>query len=406
MNILCVDQFSSVGGGQSCLLDLLPAFLNRGWSVEVALPSPGPFQKKVRSLGVETHLLCTGPYTSMNKPPRETARYAMELPGLAWKLIRLCRRRKIDLLYVNGPRFLPAAACAARLLSIPSIFHCHHRITQHIAVRLTGAALRLSRAHVIACCRYAVEPLRAYINHGCLRIIYNGVGALAAPRSNAPGRGRRIGVIGRIEPEKGQLEFVAAAGLLFRQFPDCTFSIVGEPLFSGVDYLRKVKEASGDLPVEFTGWRIDIADVFANLDLLVVPSTDLDATPRVILEAFAAGVPVVAFPVGGIPELVEDGQTGFLASGITPAALSRCMEVVLKSSPEDRAALIARARHRWEEQFSLDAFQRNVCSAIAEKFAPALIAERQGSATTLAPVVKGLQIEPEREPSTASAQTR
>jgi glycosyltransferase involved in cell wall biosynthesis len=406
MNILCVDQFSSIGGGQSCLLDLLPAFLDRGWSVQVALPGPGPFQERVRSIGIQTHLLSPGSYTSMTKPPRETLRYAGELPRLAWKLIRICRRQNIDLLYVNGPRFLPAAACASRLLSIESIFHCHHRITQPIAVRLTGEALRLSRARVIACCQYAVKPLRDYIDRERLRVIYNGVGEMAVPRSNPAGTRRRIGVIGRIEPEKGQLEFVAAARSVVSRFPDCTFSIVGEPLFSGAGYLQKVKQASGDLPIEFLGWRDDIANVFAGLDLLVVPSTDLDATPRVILEAFAAGVPVVAFPAGGIPELIEDGQTGFLASEFNPAALGRCIETVLKSCPEDLDALVARARARWEEQFTLGAFQKQICSIVADRFTPGESRKPQRTSSSLVPLVKRPHVEPEGAPSAVPGQSR
>ena len=62
--------------------------------------------------------------------------------------------------------------------------------------------------------------------------------------------------------------------------------------------------------------------MFAKLDLLVVPSTPADSTPRVIIEAFSAGVPVVAFAAGGIPEIVRDGQTGFLASDFTAEALA------------------------------------------------------------------------------------
>lgn len=365
MNILCVDQFSNLGGGQRCLFDLLPAFLNRGWSVQVALPGPGPFQKKLYSTGIQTHSLSPSSYTSMNKPPRETVKYAMELPRLAYKLVRLCRSQRIDLLYVNGPRFLPAAACAARLLSIRSIFHCHHRISQGTAVRLTGEALRLSRSHVIACCRYAVEPLGGYIKHDRLRILHNGVADLPVRQSDLPRAVRRIGVIGRIEPEKGHLEFVNAARVVASQFPDCIFSIIGEPLFSGAEYLQKVIQASRDLPVEFMGWQDDIAAVLANLDLLVVPSTRFDATPRVILEAFAAGVPVVAFPAGGIPEIINNEETGLLASEITPAALAQCIHKVLKFSPGERKALIARARLAWEQEFTLSLFQEGVCSVIA-----------------------------------------
>lgn len=404
MNILCVDQFSNVGGGQSCLFDLLPAFLNQGWSVQVAIPGPGAFQDKLRGLGIQTHLLSPASYTSMKKPPREALKYMVELPGLAFRLMRICRTQRIDLLYINGPRFLPAAACAARMLSIGAIFHCHHRLTQGAAIRLTGEALRLSRARVIACCRYAVEPLQRYIHPERLHIVYNGVGAIAAQRSRSPVAKRRIGVIGRVEPEKGQLEFVHAARNLASKFPDCVFSIVGEPLFSGAEYLQKVMHASRDLPFEFMGWQNDIPAVLTNLDLLVVPSTHFDATPRVILEAFAAGVPVVAFPAGGIPEIIEHGRTGFLASTNDAAALADCIETVLNSDPDDLNALIARARLAWQQQFTLDQFQERVCSTVAGGFRSEVFDGKTQTKPAPLPVPISPRIERESESSAVTAQ--
>src|SRR4051812_40628237 len=125
MNILCVDQFSQIGGGQSCLLDLIPSFLNRGWSVQAVLPAEGPFTIRLRSLGIPTRVLNSKSYSNARKPTREIARYLYELLPLACRLVRLCKRQETDLLYVNGPRFLPAAALAARWLSKPLVFHCH-----------------------------------------------------------------------------------------------------------------------------------------------------------------------------------------------------------------------------------------------------------------------------------------
>lgn len=366
MRILCVDQFSVLGGGQRCLLDLLPGFLSRGWSVQAALPVDGPLVQELRGLGVQTHLLQCRSYSSVSKSIQECFGYALESIRLIYELLRICRSEKVDLLYVNGPRFLPAAACAARLLNIDLVFHCHHRITQEIAIRLAGKSLRFSRAKILACCEYVADFLRPYISSNSLQIIYNGVPETALSRPPSRSAIRRIGVIGRIEPEKGQLEFVKAARVITRQFPNCTFFITGAPLFSGAEYLQEVVEASHDLPIEFKTWQSDTASLWANVDLLVVPSTQFDATPRVILEAFSAGIPVVGFPVGGIPEIIKDGRTGFIAMEATPAALARGIERVLNSSPEEIAAVTARARLQWEGNFNLNLFQQNVCSAIEE----------------------------------------
>src|SRR6516165_8972428 len=110
------------------------------------------------------------------------------------------------------------------------------------------------------------------------------------------------------------MEFVNAARLLLRNFPECRFIVVGAPLFGDFSYFVRVREAGRDLPIQFLGWQRDVAAVLSDLDVLVVPSGSLDSAPRVILEAFASSVPVVAFPSGGIPEIVRDGSNGFLTA--------------------------------------------------------------------------------------------
>ena len=75
-------------------------------------------------------------------------------------------------------------------------------------------------------------------------------------------------------------------------------------MFASQDYERDVRAAATGLPVEFAGWAANVYDALENIDVLLVPSAPHEATTRVILEAFAAGVPVVAFPSGGIPEIL------------------------------------------------------------------------------------------------------
>jgi glycosyltransferase involved in cell wall biosynthesis len=363
--ILCVDQFPALGGGQRCLLDLLPAFVERGWRVELALPGAGPFAEAAHTLGVRTHVLPLQLYSNLWKPPREVAKYATELPKVARMLSRIASSNQLDTFYVNGPRLLPAAALAAWYRRIPLVFHCHNRLQQSIAVRVTGQLLRLCCARVIGCCRYAVEPISPYIRRERLSIVYNGVAASPRGVNNLRENILRIGVIGRIEPEKGQMDFVLAARTIYHHFPNCCFSVIGAPMFSGRTYFDQVMEASRGLPVDFPGWKTDIPSVLNSLDLLVVPSTRLDATPRVIFEAFAAGVPVVALPVGGIPEIIEDGVTGFLAAEASSNSLADRVLSVLNLPPDDVRRVCRQALAAWERRHTLNRFQEQVCDVLA-----------------------------------------
>ena len=121
-------------------------------------------------------------------------------------------------------------------------------------------------------------------------------------------------------------------------------------------------EAAG-LPVEFAGWVDDIYACMAQLDLLLVPSAGHEATTRVILEAFAAGLPVIAFASGGIPEVVEDGVTGLLANNSErygPAS-HRTAYRRRPAADLDRAG---GACESWARRFTLERYCRQMLSVI------------------------------------------
>jgi glycosyltransferase involved in cell wall biosynthesis len=364
MNILFLDQFSTIGGGQRSLLELLPMIVKRGWNARVAVSGEGVYSQQLRASGFPVEVISCGTYTSGRKKMSDIARYAWKTPQITKRVFEIVTAYDIDLLYVNGPRLLPPAALVARRLSIPLFFHSHHRISQQAGVRLAGKSLRWARADVVACCSFAAEPLQPYLSKDKVRIVYNGVPEMHCQRRPLDTSPRRIGVIGRIEPEKGQIQFVNAARILGEQFPDCQFLVVGAPLFSSPHYFETVKKAARDLPFRFAGWQDDISSIFAKLDLLVVPSTPVDSTPRVIVEAFSAGVPVVAFAAGGIPEIVKDGQTGFLASDFTAEALASRIRSVLDMHPGTLRAIVQEAKETWRERYTLSRFQEDVADAI------------------------------------------
>ena len=92
--------------------------------------------------------------------------------------------------------------------------------------------------------------------------------------------------------------------------------------------------AAAEAHVAIEPWVDDQSALFAGIDLLVVPSEPVENTPRVILEAYSAGVPVLAYYAGGIPELVDDGRTGILVRPQTPEALAQSIrEAVYAARP-------------------------------------------------------------------------
>jgi glycosyltransferase involved in cell wall biosynthesis len=356
MKLLILDQFSDPGGAQQGLLDLLPAFRERGWDAIVAMPGAGRLFADVRQLGFRVETMKCGPYASGRKTLGDLLRFARDTAPLARHIAGLAQG--VDLVYVNGPRVLPAAALAH--VAAPLVFHAHSFLGPGLPRMLAGRSLRRAQASVIANCEFVAAPWREYV--GDVRVIYNGVGN--APRHRTVDGPPRVACLGRIAPEKGHLEFVDAAALIHAARPDCRFTIYGDALFSepGVEqYAREVRAHAAGLPVEFTGWVDDPAAALAETDLLLVPSTLVEATTRVILEAYAAGTPVIAFGNGGIPEVVDDGRTGRLVRSVEEMARAA---IDLLADPARRVAMSAAARECWEQRFTLERYRGEMIEAL------------------------------------------
>ena len=125
-----------------------------------------------------------------------------------------------------------------------------------------------------------------------------------------------------------------------------------------------MKSAATGLPVEFRGWAPDVQAALSELDLLLVPSARNEATTRVILEAFAAGVPVVAFRSGGIREVVMEGENGCLAD--SPDEMADCVVRLLGAGRFRLAEMSEAARQSWRRSFTLERYQQQVLRTIVE----------------------------------------
>lgn len=355
MRVLLLDQYSDRGGGQRMLLETLCAIRREGWNALVALPGKGCLVEQIDRLGFETAPIGCGSYSSGHKSAADVLRFLREAPALAREIAGLAGRFAPDVLYINGPRILPAAALARA--PAPVLFHAH--VAPPAAQRwVAGAALGAMQARVVAVSRMVAEAWRPFAR---VAVIHNGVTGPReplAPRLPGP---PRIGSIGRISPEKGQREFLAAAAAILRAIPDARFFIYGAPLFgdaAALRYEREVRGGAQGMPVEFRGWADDVQEAFANLDLLLVPSVWMEPSPLVILEAFAAGVPAVAFRAGGIPEFL--GQVCD-----TPAEMAR-LAVEILTDPARHRALAAAGRRAWRERYHPDRYRREIAEAIRQ----------------------------------------
>ncbi|WP_436928887.1 glycosyltransferase family 4 protein [Halosimplex halobium] len=166
-------------------------------------------------------------------------------------------------------------------------------------------------------------------------------------------RGRRVGFLGRLDEEKNVRELAAAA----KGLPDdVTFTFVGDgDLREWLESELADEIEAGQ--VETRGW-VDHDDVPAELDrlrLVVLPSEPTEGLPTTILEALACGTPVYATPVSGVPDVVRDGETGFLMDSTDPDDIRR--ELIAVLDREDLPAISHNGRDLIESEYSFEAAQ-------------------------------------------------
>jgi glycosyltransferase involved in cell wall biosynthesis len=148
---------------------------------------------------------------------------------------------------------------------------------------------------------------------------------------------RLIGVVARVIYIKGQDVFLRAAGRLVQENPSLHFVIAGDGE-QRQEFEALARALALDGHVHFLGWRRDIPFVLANLDIVVLPTVlEFEGVPLALIEALATGRPVIASRVGGVGELVRDGETGVLVEPRDDAGLARAMATLIGDPPRMKA---------------------------------------------------------------------
>ena len=277
------------------------------------------------------------------------------------------RRIKADILTCSGYKPDLIGWLAARRVGIPVVAVAHGWTAATLKVRFyeTVDRLILRWMDAVVCVSQAqAERVRnAQVPEQKIAVIRNAIAAEAFADPN-PAYGdllraffkrpprRIVGAAGRLSPEKGFDQLVEAAALVLPQDPDIGFVHFGDgPLREAIG--RHI--AARGLRERFilAGFRADLGQFLPHLDLMVLPSFT-EGLPVVLLEAYAAGVPCVATAVGGTPEVIEDGKTGYLVPSGDPPALARRIGDILHDEPT-RLAMGRHGRQRMRDHFTFAA---------------------------------------------------
>ncbi len=356
--ILLLAYTSQLGGAERSLLDATARLDRALFTPILALPGEGPLATEARAAGIEVFFDGT---------PRRERLGAREWLAVVARLTKLARERDVRLLHAGTVWRLTRAAAVARVTKIPAICHVRDEdLDLFRSVRFRIAAREMER--LIAISSSVMHELVAAGQHPLrVPVLWNGIDP--APFASAAGAAALraawgatestplVGVVGSIEPRKGQVDFARAAAHVALARSDARFVIVGSDLH-GVwsEYRAQLEREIGERAlgdrVVLAGQQGDVPSVMHALDVVVVPS-HREPFGRVVVEAMAAAKPVIAYGVGGIGEIVVPGVTGVLCEPGDPADLAA--EVIgLLADPERARALGAAGRARVHERFTLD----------------------------------------------------
>lgn len=362
-NILHVHTQPVISGSGINTLLTLRGSLQRGHRVALACGSLGPLTDAAERAGASVHVI----------PSLQNAIRPVEEIRAVWNLRQLARIQHFDLVHTHNSKAGFIGRLAARLAGTPLILHTVHGFAFHDAEKPWRRALfrKLERVAAGWCdgMIFISRPLvewarRERIGPGTPQaLIYSGIDVEAYRAADGSSFRREMGVadgtllvgmVSKLWEGKGHDVLLRAwKGLLDRRRPDPppVLAIVGEgELRVRLEAMAEELGIAGS--VRFTGFRADVPEVTAALDASVLPSL-FEGMGRVILEAMAAGKPVVASKTGGIPDLVRHGENGLLVQPGSPASLETALEQIL-TDPSLRSRLGAGAARSLRPEHSAD----------------------------------------------------
>ena len=279
--------------------------------------------------------------------------------GSGWRALRrVMRERGARLVHTHSSVDSWLGALAAKSLGLPIVR------SRHVSIAVSRRrALVYRLADRVITSGEAVKTLLVAAGVPAARIIAIAPGVDPARfHPGVSGRdvreelgvtGHAVGLVANLRGSKGHRFFLEAAREVLGSVPDTRFLIVGDGIGHD-DIRRRVREMNLESHVVMTGFRRDIPQVMAALDVLVLPSVKSEAASQVIPQALAVGTPVVATTVGGSPELIADGRTGRLVPPADSGALAEAIIALLRD-PAAGAAMAAAGGALVRERYTLDA---------------------------------------------------
>ncbi len=385
VGVLVVAHDAAMGGAQLALLECIRGMVCAGFRPIVVAPTPGPFVDTLRAQSIPCYWGMTQRWIFFRKPAGSILRHPylwslLSLLTLPLRIVLLAFYAwltDVRLIYTNTITVIDGAL-VARLLSLPHVWHLHEAVSGNDDLDFPGPTFWVPGL-VLACSEKVIvtsRSLRDGLFQGFpqhkVRVIYNGTDLSEAACQHPPSILLEIpagapvtAIVGRLNANKGITDYLKAVQLLQASIPAAHHLVIGEGTPEYSAHLRREVFRMGlEGCVHFLGYRPDARTLLSRCTVLVSASRR-ESFGRTLIEAMAAGIPVIATRSGGPEEIVIDGETGFLVNVGDVASISARMRELLVDR-ELAAALGNAGRRRAIADFSLEQATRRIVEVMNE----------------------------------------
>lgn len=372
-NILYLHAGAEMYGADKILLELVSGLNSKRFHPIVVLPEHGILEKRLKENNIETYVI---PYPILRRKYFNVCgiwQYVSTYYSSSKQIEKLVKNKNISLIHVNTAAVLEGIYLKKKL-KVKMVWHIHEII---LSPAIVGKLLNYLVGKYSDQCIAVSEAVKnnllksGYFKPDQIDVIYNGVdshkftpaldSSYLYKEWNIPKNAIKVGMIGRVNAWKGQDHFLEALTPLLNRYPNLYLFIVGSA-FDGQEWrVNKLKEKiikdKNSKRIVYSEFRADNNYIQSFFDLLVLPSTNPDPLPTVVLEAMASGTPVIGYKHGGVIEMIRDGKDGKLASINDPIDLRQKVKSTLDNNKLNLYGKNARVRQ--EKEFSLQTFITN-----------------------------------------------
>ena len=369
--ILYLHAGAELYGADIVLLELLKKLDKTEFELYVILPTDGPLVQKLKENNINVEVI---PYPILRRKYfniKGIINYFYTYMKYSKKLAQIAKEKQIDIVHTNTYAVLEGIYLKKKL-KVKHIWHIHEIIVNpKIVYKFLCKIISKYADRVVVVSDSVKQHLikSNYYNKVDINIIYNGIDRNKFNADNDTEYLKKefnirendiiVGMIGRVNSWKGQGDFIKAVSPILKKYQNVKAMMVGG-VFEGEEWrIEQLKELinkdENSNRILYSNFRKDVPNIHNLFDIFVLPSTNPDPLPTVVLEAMATGKPVVGYRHGGICEMVKENETGLLVEPLNTVELSEKIEELI-SNEEKRKEYGIKSSSRQKDEFSIESY--------------------------------------------------